>query len=242
MKFSLLAGLVLAGAVAQSAIITQWNFNSVPADSSTTTGSDVASIGSGTISRIGGTTGTYTTGAGSTDTAATDNTAYHTTTYPAQSTGSGTAGIQFNVSTFGFKNIRVSFDRRYSSSASRWQQLQYSTDGVNYSAFEDFANNEAFPTTPLLMINNKSFNLSTITGLNNNANARFRVVSIFGTTTASGGSVYTTVGSTSVGGAAYGGGGTLRYDMLTVQGDVVPEPASVLALALGGLLVIRRKR
>lgn len=237
MRTALIVGLVAAAALSQ-AQIAQWNFNSNPADTSTATGSLLPSVGAGSVSLVGGTTGQFVSGVGSSDTAASDNSAYNTLSYPAQSVGSGTAGIQFNVSTVGFLNIQVRFDRRHSASASRWIQLQYSTNGTSFVPFQNY---EVAGTT-LVMINGSSADLSSISGVNNNPNFAIRLVSIFGTVGSAGGNVYTSVGNTTPGGSNYATSATIRYDMVTVSGQPVPEPGTMAALGLGAAALLRRRR
>jgi len=239
MRTALIVGLVAAAALSQ-AQIAQWNFNSNPADSSTGTGSITPSVGSGSLSLVGGATTSFQSGVGSSDPAAADNSAYNTLNYPAQSVGSGTAGVQFNVSTVGFLNIQVQFDRRHSATASRWVQLQYSTNGTTFVPFQNYE----VSGTNVAMINGSSANLSSISGVNNNPNFAIRLVTIFGTVGSAGGSVYTSVGNTSTGpgGSTYGPAGTIRYDMVTVSGQPVPEPGTMAALGLGAAALLRRRR
>ncbi len=157
-------------------VITQWNFNSVPPDASTTTGSTTPSTGSGTITNIGGVTATFASGAANGDSsypATTDNTGWGVTTWPAQGINNKTDGIHFNVSTVGNTNIIVSFDLRHSNTGPRHAQLQYTTDATaTIPVWVDFAVGAAtggdtwFP---------RSYDLSAVTALNNNPNAGFQV-------------------------------------------------------------------
>lgn len=242
MKRSFVLALVFAAALSQAATIYQWDFNSNPPDGSTSTGTDVPSIAAlpgAAISRIGGVgfgTTPYTSGVGSSDPNVDDNSAYHTAGYPAQGVDSGLAGIQVMASTVGYEKVRVSFDRRHSASASRWIQFQYTVDGTNFVPFADFE----VPGTTLVMINNASVDLSSVSAVDNNPNFGFRLVSIFGIVGSAGGTQYTSVGNTTPGGSTYSANGTIRYDMVTI--DAVPEPASIAALALGVASLARRRR
>ncbi len=230
--------------MSHAAILYQWNFNSVPSDGSTQTGTDVANIailGGSAISRVGlgSNTTLYTAGTGSTDPAAdSDDTAYHTTAYPAQGQASGTAGIQVKASTVGYKNVKISFDRRGSASASRWQQLQYTIDGTNYIPFQNYE----IPGITLTMVNGSTADLSSVPGVINNPNFGFRIVAIFGIVGAPTGTSYATIGNTSPGNSTYSVNGTMRYDMVTIEGAAVPEPGSILAIATGAAVLIRRRR
>src|SRR5215468_2029030 len=88
---------VLMPAPATAATIAQWNFNRVPPDSSTSTGTIVPSTGTGTASLVGGTTATYTTGSTNDPAASADDSGWNTKSYPSEVTGNKTAGVQFNV-------------------------------------------------------------------------------------------------------------------------------------------------
>src|SRR3954451_20076656 len=88
-----------------------FNINSNPPDTSSSTGTNVASLGAGTIQGIGGVTVGYVTGGGA-DPATSDDTAFSTKDYPVQGEfNNKTAGIQVNVSTVGFSNIVVRWDQ-----------------------------------------------------------------------------------------------------------------------------------
>lgn len=237
MRFSSLAAALSAGLAlsAQGAIITQWNFNSVPSDANTSTGTTLPNIGAGTIAVVGGVTSSFSSGdatGGSTDPATGDDSGLQTTTYPAQGTNNKTAGIEARVGTSGYQDIVVSWDQRHSNTSANTIRLQYTLDitsvtptWVDDAVFTADAGDKWF--------NNRSSDLSAVTGLNNNPNAAFRVVTEFATAT-------DYVASTST--SNYASTGTQRFDMVTVSGNVIPEPASVSLLVAGGLLVARRRR
>lgn len=192
--------------------ITQWNFNSNPTDASTSTGSSSPGTGSGSISAVGGTTASFASGTsngGSSDPATTDNTGYGLTTFPAASSADKTAGYQFAASTVGFQNIQVVFDLRHSNTSSRFFTVQYTTDiTATTPNWVDFATDST--TAGDLWNNGRTYNMSSLSGLNNNANAGFRIVSSFRPTTSS----YVAATSTS----SYATSGTWRLDMLTIKG------------------------
>lgn len=195
--------------------IVEFNFNSVPPDASTSTGSITPSTGSGTITTIGGVVGSFASGSGSTDPAATDNTAFSTTTYPAATAGNKTAGIEIAVNTTGVNGINLKFDLRLSNTAANTYTIQYSTDGTTFTDFATLV--PPVNGTTITFNNNNSYNFASIPALNNNPNVKFRVVATF----ASGGSTY--VGNNST----YGTTGTARFDMVNVSsGAVVPVTIS----------------
>jgi predicted extracellular nuclease len=207
----LFALLVLSS---QAATITQWTFDSNPPDASTTTGTETPAVGSGSFALIGGVTATYATGNGG----GADNSGRNTTGYPAQGAGDKTRGVEFAVSTVGFNAINFAFDLRHSNTSANTVVVQYSTDGTTFTDFTTFvatAGDAYFA---------RSADFSSVAALNNNANAKFRVLSTF----AAGGSVYVASNP-----ASNYGGGTMRYDNVIVSGtaigvsDVPPTVTSV---------------
>lgn len=227
---------MLAASNVRAADITQWNFNSVPADASTSTGSLIASVGVGSLSTLGSVTQTFASGAsngGSTDPVTLDDTGLSTLTYAAQGTNNKLSGVQFNVSTVGFENIAVSYDLRHSNTSSRYEQFQYSIDGTNFVDFALFDGNAGDT-----WFNNRSVDLSSIAGADNNANFAFRIVSAF----APGTSAYAASNT----GSSYATSGTWRFDMVTVSGDTiaaVPEPETYAMMIAGlGLMGFTARR
>ncbi len=222
---------ILAHSTAFAGIITQWNFNSVPPDASTGTGTIIPSIGAGTASLIGGTTSTFASGTsngGSSDLAG-DNSGWNTTTYPATTSGNKTAGTQYLTSTAGFTGITVSYDLRHSNTSSRFETLQYTIDGTNYidaATFTGAAGDTWF--------NGRSVDLSTIPGVNNNPLFGIRVVSSFDPA----GSSYVASNS----GSNYATTGTWRFDMVTVSGTAVPEPNTVILASMAGVALLAARR
>lgn len=227
------AVLTASTTLASAQIITQWDFNGT---SATTvpggTSSPLPSIGAGTASLIGGATSpSFNTGVGSSDPnlTAPPNYAWQTTTYPAQGTGSNTRGVQFAVSTVGYLNIVITFDTRHSNTSSAWVALDWSPDGgtnwFNAGNFQATAGDTWF--------NGRTSGVLPAAA-NNNPNFVFRMTSIF----APGTSTYVPSNPAS----SYATTGTLRWDMVTVSGEVIPTPGTVALLALGGLLASRRRR
>ena len=135
------------------------------------------------------------------------------------STANNGRNITFNVSTFGFANIVVSFATQGTSTGFNSNQFQYSLDGSTFVSFgAPFTPPSAFGSVPIV------FSLAGITGLNDNPNAAFRIV-FNGATSST---------------------GTNRLDNFVVEGTPsgVPEPASAILLlsGLGSLYGVRKRR
>lgn len=194
-----------------SGILAQWNFNSSPADGNTSTGTTNPSVGNGTASVIGGlTTVSQYFGGGGADTTATDNSAWSPGAYPAATVNNKQAGVKFSVSTLGKQSISISWSSQASGSASKYARLQYTTNGTDFTDF----------TSPVTNANGtfstRTNILSSISGVNNNANFAFRIVTEFESTAISNANA-SYVGA----GGTYGTGGNLRYDMVTVYASTI---------------------
>lgn len=207
--------LLISGSnIFSQSIITQWNFNNITAGTISTA---TPSTGSGsTITLLNGVT-TPTSGSGgcnsnvcSSDTEpSATNKALQTTTYPDSGIGNKQSGIEFGVSTVGYKNISLSFDQRLSNTSSCTWIVQYSTDGTNFTdgATLTFTPDE---TTGDQWYNNRTIDLSTFTALNNNPAVKFRIVAAFYPSTED----YLAANSTKT----YSSAGTSRFDMITING------------------------
>lgn len=234
---SALSALVATFAMgpAHAEVITQWTFNSTTPDGSTASGSALPSVGTGSLSLIGGvTTPSFNSGVGSSDPAASDNSGLQTTTYGAQGSGNNARGLEVKVDATRFEDIVFSYDLRHSNTSSRYELAQYSLDGVNfidYAVFDSGLGDTWF--------NARTIDLSSVAGADHNANLAFRVVATFAPSTS--GYLASDASKT------FSGSGTWRFDMVTVSGTVaaVPEPTSAAA-GLAGLAAIgflaRRRR
>lgn len=213
----------LTVAVNNSGILAQWNFNSSPADANTATGTTNPVVGNGMASVVGGlTTVAQYFGGGGADTTTTDNSAWSPGAYPAATVNNKQAGVKFAVSTVGKQGVSISWSSQASSSASKYARLQYTTNGTDFTDF----------TSPVINANgsftSRTNSLVSIPGVNNNMNFAFRIVTEF-ESTAIGSANANYVGA----GGAYGTGGNLRYDMVTVYASTItatnpPAAAPVL--------------
>lgn len=208
MKKILLLASVLAISVASlnAQTITQWTFEGETLTPSTGTGT--ATLGTGG-------TQSFPAGFGSTD---------------AWSSNGWAPGefFQFEVSTIGYTNIGVSWDQVGSSTGPVNFTLQYSTDGVVFTDFTSYTVNlSTWNTTVTPAADVYTFNLSSITALNNDASVYFRL---------------TAVDTVSIGGGVVGAAGTSRVDNFTVVS--IPEPATgaMLVGGLGSMFWVARRR
>jgi hypothetical protein len=211
-------------ALAQTSIITQWNFNVPDAANGTPFGGTVVpNVGNGSVRYIGSFATApngdpiapmFRSGDGSSDPAPQlDDSAFDMSPFPAQGIGNLTSGLEVSVSTVGKSNILVNWDQRHSNRSSRWLQFQYSLDGVNFTSdgLTDQPSpgaNGMFNSTVGDAWTNRVIDLSSIPGVNNNANFKFRVVAAFAPNT----NTYLTTS-----GQAWDPNGRYRFDMVTVS-------------------------
>jgi hypothetical protein len=208
----LFAGFGFAAEMANAQVtITQWTFEGDVITPST---------GSGTAALIGGTTATFATGYTGTGTG---GRAWNSAAYPAQGTGSGTAGVEFLVSTSGYSAIALSWDGRHSNTSANRLRVQYTLNGTDW---EDFEANEGNAVNTAAGVDKgfdngrfiadagdtwyqRSADFSGISGVEGNAAFGVRIVTEFVD-----GSEYGAATSTS----SYSPNGTLRYDNVTFKG------------------------
>jgi len=215
-----LAALAAAAVLpAHADTLAQWNFN----DSNL-----IVDVGAGTAALVGGTaTSGFNSGAGSTDPTQ-PGIGWSISSFAAQGTGNRQRGASFTVSTLGFEDITFAYDMRHSNTASGYEVVQYSTDGVTFFDMAAIATLNPSGQTPFF---SRTVDLSGNSGANNTGALTVRVVSSFGP----GGSY-----ASSAVGSTYGTSGTWRFDMVTISGTeiaAVPEPGTS-ALLLAGLAAI----
>lgn len=214
--------------------ISLWDFNGasatmVPGGAT----APAASIGTGRVALVGGTTGAASFGSGTSNGGSSDpvtttpqNYGWQTTTYPSATSANLTAGVQFLVSTVGRQDIQLTFDVRHSNTSSRYEGVLYTinggTDWTPFAFFSGAAGDTWF--------NTRTVDFSSILGANNNADFGVRIVAAFESSAVSGGADAYVASQTT-----YAAGGTWRFDMVNISGTAVPEP-SVLALGAFGLI------
>ncbi len=145
---------------------------------------------------------------------------------------------QFTINSTNFSGLSVSYDQTGSSTGPRDFALQYSTTGAS-GTFTTLAGSAyqltgtSFSATTANAALTHTFDLSSIVGLNANANDVFRIV---------------VQDTTSISGSTFAAGGTDRVDNFTLSGTAaggtVPEPTTVLggALAVGAFGWSQRRR
>ncbi len=146
----------------------------------------------------------------------------------AASTANKTAGFQFSVSTAGYTNILLTWSERHSASASKYMRVQYTTNGIDYIDGDVIVFND-------VAYQFYSSDLSAAPGVADNPNFGFRLVAEHeDTATGNGSTNY--VGTSS----AFGGGGTIRVDLMTVFGSppgaISPIPLQIQLVGTNAVL------
>ncbi|MEN9969600.1 MAG: hypothetical protein RIR94_1805 [Bacteroidota bacterium] len=140
-------------------VITSWDFND---------GTTATTIGNGALQTLGNV-----------------HTAFPTSSYGKclqlsnfanQYTSSGTHGIELSVNTTGYSAVVLNFSQRAANQASRWAQIDYSTDGSTWHT--GFWINSG-SLSPDGHWQDYSVNFGSVSTAENNPNFRVRIVSIF---------------------------------------------------------------
>ena len=201
---------VLSVVVGSSSVIARWNFNDTNNYSS-----PAIAVGTGTASLYGGTVATNFAGS-SNDTNAV-NWGWSINGYASPGGVNKSTGIQFALSTANFENIRISFDERATSTASKYFRVQYTTNGTTY--VDAMALTNTLTSTFVTFSNS----LSSAAGVRNNPNFAFRIVAEYQSTAQGGTGTADYVGTS----GTYAASGNARYDMVTVYGDALVSPSIV---------------
>lgn len=199
-------------AVFAQTTIVNWDFG-------TTTTSTVPAIGTGTLSLIGGTTydpdktgvdvGVATVNGTLTPTET--GWGYTIITFPNQGTNNKTAGIQFNMSTVGYENIKFTVDVRHGNKCANTMALQYTVNGgIDWIDATTFTANITDDTWY-----HRTYDFSSNTAVNNNANFAVRLVSSFQEST----STYMPSNTTST----YATNKGYRFDNVGITGDLLTD-------------------
>jgi len=135
---------------------------------------------------------------------------------------------RFTTNSVGFENISISFDQTSSNTGPRDFILEWGTDGVVYNTFA------TYQVAPISWssgtgnpLSSYSFDLSSITALNDSPSVYFRLT------------VATDVSSNGTGTIATAG--TNRVDNIVISGTAIPAPGALALLGLAGLVSRRRR-
>jgi len=211
-----LCGLLATTALSQ-AQIAQWTFESSPPSSS---GPITPEIGTGSATGVHVGAATFSSPAG--------NGSAHSFSANTWAVGDY---WQFQTSTIGYSGIQVSYDQTSSNTGPGQGYFQYSTDGTTFFTVGSTytilpnASPNSWNVNTASSLFNFTFDLSSITALDNASTVYFRIVDA-STTSANGGTV--------------AAGGTDRIDNFTVTS--VPEPQSLYLLGAFGLLAWNLRR
>jgi hypothetical protein len=212
---------------APSSRFAHWNFNNTNAPS--TTNSPAPSAGVGSAMLLGDLEASFSSGS-PTDpgsVSGSTNAGWHTSSYPSQGTSNKTAGVEFRVSTIGYRRILVTWQQRNTSTASRYARFQYTIDGTSFVDHDVFASQE---DSVFFQFAN---DLSAVSGVANNPNFGLRILTEWeSTATGSTNNVYRPTTASS-----YSSAGTIRFDMINVFGDPAQGPPYISRLGLAGGVV-----
>jgi len=195
-------------------VIGLWNFES---------GTQLPSIGNGTISLVGGVRVEWgRTGIqsgislpeGRKETVDLRvGTGFQTFNYPAQGTAPKTAGIQIRFNTTGYKNILLSTDVRQGGTSANKLMLQYTIDGVTWEKAITYTtdDNDSWYL--------RNFNFKNIPGVNDNPLFAIRFVTNFDDDVI-GSQIYVPVSASNI----YSPTGSIRYDNIVIRGYPLNTP------------------
>jgi hypothetical protein len=146
---------------------------------------------------------------------------------------------QFQTSTTGYADVMLSWDQTSSSTGPKDFKLSYSTNGTAFTDFASYvvlvnASPTAWTSSTSYPVYNFTYDLSSVTALDNQASVYFRL---------------TDTSTTAVNGATVATSGTDRVDNFTVSATAISAPIpeadtyAFMALGMGlvGFLARRRK-
>ncbi len=203
----------LRAAPARGAILAQWNFNA-----SGDTNHPTPAVGVGSATVLGALNAQFSSGTGSSDPAGTNDLALALAHFPTQGHGARTAGVQFDVSTAGYRLTTLRFDLRATATSSRAGVILVATDGSTFREVLPFS-----LTTESVFTNGITIPFEFFTGAADNPKFSIRIVSDYAS-----GTNYAAVKS----GSSYSTSGTWRFDMVTFNAEPLgppPEPPQITA-------------
>lgn len=153
------------------------------------------------------------------------NFSWVTENYPAVTGTNKQNGVQFLASTVGAKNIHVSYDSRTSSTASEYERLQYTTNGMDWIDYPASSTFSGLSGSGDAGFHNFSYSLVGFPGVDNNPNFGIRVVTEWQSTATYGiGATNFWVGvanSYTSGASGNSAAGTVTYDLVAIMGDAI---------------------
>jgi hypothetical protein len=226
-KFLAIASAITMGSFASHAMATtiaNWTFET---SQPVTAGPLSPEVGAGAASGIHAGAAVYSTPAG--------NGSVHS--FSANTWAIGDSW-QFKASTVGLQNIKLEFDMTSSNTGPKDFKVQYSSDGSTYTdlpsgSFVSLPNGIAPPPAFWGVSAGRqtgyifNYDFSSITALNNDANAAFRLV--------------LTTTNPALATSAFGASGANRVDNVTISGEV-PEPSTIALLAMAGVALVSVRR
>lgn len=140
---------------------------------------------------------------------------------------------QFQFSTTLMEDIMFSWDQTGSNTGPRDFQVQYSTDGTNFTNFGSVyqvlfngAPNSNWSSSTYQSAFTFAVDMSSVTAIDNQANVFVRL---------------TNTSTVSIGQGTVASAGTNRIDNVLFEGAVVPEPATMAILGIGAAALLRRR-
>lgn len=218
--------LTLGGRTWAQSNIDSFNFNELVSGTSSNTGpyTNTGSVGNGILTTVAAAPTSVTNFIGTTvNRRNTDVAGQALAIQNAASNANNGSYLQLMTSTLGFTNLNISYATQRTTAGFTTQTLSYSIDGgTNFIASGSVTPPTA--TSQTLVFDTRTFDLSSITALNNNSNVIFRL---------------TFTGATT-------GTGNNRIDNFQLNGDVTPAPPGLASLLIGlcvsGWKARRRKR
>ncbi len=237
-KSLIAAAILIALAVpATAGGLTVWTFDSVPSDANVSTGTLIPLIGTGTAFRgpgVGAPNPPETFYSGYPNSGPdTNNSRWGVTplagaTSPFETSAPALSRyVQFSTSTVGFGILKIDYVHYFSNTAVNTATVQYTTDGSTFVNLDTYTVSQESSTWY-----HKSYDLTAIPGVLNNANFAFRIAADFDPSVAK----Y----KAARGASSVGTSGAWGFDNV-----IVPEPGSLFVLGAGiaGLFgTIRRRR
>jgi hypothetical protein len=141
--------------------------------------------------------------------------------------------VRFNVSTVGLKNVTVTYDTRVTSTASKYERLQFTTNGNDFIDYPTSSpiNPSQSGSTPIF--GERAFNLTGFPGVRNNASFGIRIVTEIESTATYGVSANTNYVPATA--ASYDAGvGSISYDLVKILAEAITNanlPPTVSTIA-----------